>query len=577
MVSINRRNLLALGLSAAVPGVLRSGAARAAVSIEAAWGTLERFIEGYRVAMNAPGLTLGVADAQGTLRVSSSGYADLAAKTKVSTSDLFEIGSITKSFVGLVILQLHDQGKVDLRAPIHSYLPWLSMETPFGEILVHHLLTHSSGMPEDAPIFPAQPCRRPRQAFAPGSEFHYSNWGYGVLGQLIATLDGKPWPAAVSARILRPLGMTHTAAAITSAVRARVVQSYTPLHDDRPYPRHGALAPAGNLTVEDAAGSIASTPADMALYMRMILNGGAYPGGRIVSEESFSLFHARHIAAPDFGPQAAYGYGIAVDDLDGHRRLRHTGGMVSFMSAIHMDLDAGIGAFASINAQLGYRPNPVAELALRLVRAAREGKKLPPLPAFDESEAVEAPQSYAGVYTAADGRRVEVGADAARVHLIVGEQRIPLQHSGQDTFIAEHPQFDLYPLVFERGAGAAGDSNSASKRPIIALAYGADWYVHPAAQDARALDPSAELARYEGTYCSDSPWYGQLRVVQRQRQLWIGGTDPLVAIGDHLFRVGAKPSSPEIAEFLDLKDGVPELLWFDGGEFRRCEIVAAAF
>jgi hypothetical protein len=60
-----------------------------------------------------------------------------------------------------------------------------------------------------------------------------------------------------------------------------------------------------------------------------------------------------------------------------------------------------------------------------------------------------------------------------------------------------------------------------------------------------------------------------LRVVQRQRQLWIGGTDPLVAIGDHVFRVGAKPSSPESAEFLDLKDGVPELLWFDGGEFRR--------
>jgi D-alanyl-D-alanine carboxypeptidase len=568
-LSINRRDLLALGLSAAIPGVLKSGAACAAVSIEPALRTLDRFIEGYCAAMNAPGLTLGLADAQGTLRASCYGYADLAARTSVATSDLFEIGSITKSFVALVVLQLREQGKVDLRAPIRSYLPWLSMETPFGDILVHHLLTHSSGMPEDGPVFPAAPGRRPRQAFTPGSEFHYSNWGYDVLGELIAALDGRPWPAALTARILLPMGMSHTAAAITSSVRPQIARSYVPLHDDRPYPRHGPLAPAGILTVEESAGSIASTPADMALYMRMILNGGAFPGGRIISPESFGLFCARHIAAPAFGPQAAYGYGIAVDELDGHRRLRHTGGMVSFMSSIQMDLDAGIGAFASINAQLGYRPNPVTELALRLVRAARAGAKRPPIPAFDESEAVEAPQSYEGVYTAADGRRVEIAAGSARVYLIGGGQKIPLQHAEEDTFIAEHSQFDLYPLIFERGAGAAGDSKPDSNRPVIALACGADWYVHSGAPNAHALDPSPELARYEGTYYSDSPWYGQLRVVQRQRQLWIGGTDPLVPIGDHLFRVGARPSSPEVAEFSDLKDGTPEFLWFDGGEFRR--------
>ena len=54
-----------------------------------------------------------------------------------------------------------------------------------------------------------------------------------------------------------------------------------------------------------------------------------------------------------------------------------------------------------------------------------------------------------------------------------------------------------------------------------------------------------------------------------QRQLWLGGTDPLVPIGDHLFRVGAKTSSPETAEFADLVEGVPEVLWFDGGAYRR--------
>src|ERR1700744_682694 len=383
MNSMSRRELFALGLLAAAPLDLLGELAQAAPAANTgAMRTLDRFIAGYCAAMNAPGLTLGLADAAGTVRVASYGYVDLAAKLPVSTSHLFEIGSISKSFVGLTILQLHDEQKVDLQAPVRSYLPWLSMETPFGEILVHHLLTHSSGMPDDAPLIPVSPERRPRQALKPGAEFHYSNWGYDALGRLIEAVDGRSWPAAVTARIFKPVGMSDTTPTITSASRPRIAQSYMPLHDDRPYPRHGALVPAGNLAVEFAAGSIASTPRDMALYMQMILNHGEIRGGRIISEESFRLFSTPHIAAPAFGPTAGYGYGIAVDKLDGHVRLRHTGGMVSFMSAIHLDLDAKIGAFASVNAQLGYRPNPVAELALQLLRAELEHGKSPQMPAF---------------------------------------------------------------------------------------------------------------------------------------------------------------------------------------------------
>jgi len=163
--SLSRRDMLTLGLLAAVPLDLLTESSRAAPAGDSnAMRTLDRFIAGYCAAMNAPGLTLGLANAEGTIRVASYGYVDLAAKAPVSTSHLFEIGSITKSFVGLTILQLHEEHKVDLQAPIRTYLPWLSMETNFGEILVHHLLTHSSGMPDDAPLIPLSPERRPRQA-----------------------------------------------------------------------------------------------------------------------------------------------------------------------------------------------------------------------------------------------------------------------------------------------------------------------------------------------------------------------------------------------------------------------------
>ena len=572
MNSLSRRDMLALGLLAAAPLDLLADLARGAPANS--MRTLDRFIAGYCAAMNAPGLTLGLANAAGTIRTAAYGYVDLAAKLPVTTSHLFEIGSISKSFVGLTVLQLYDERKVDLQAPIRSYLPWLSMETSYGEILVHHLLTHSSGMPDDAPLIPSAPERRPRQALKPGAEFHYSNWGYDVLGRLIEAVDGRPWPAAVQARILKPVGMTETAPTITSASRARIAQSYMPLHDDRPYPRHGALVPAGNLAVEFAAGSIASTPKDMSLYMQMILNRGEIRGGRIVSDASFKLFSTPHIAAPPFGPAAGYGYGIAVDKLDGHVRLRHTGGMVSFMSAIHMDLDAKIGAFASINAQLGYRPNPVAQLAVQLLRAEKEGSKPPVEPAFDAAAKVESAGSYGAIYTSAAGRHIEIRDAADRLTLTADGRTIPLQQSEDGNFIADQTGFDLYPIIFERAPTSTAAADN-SKTPITALSYGADWYARAGYQGEQALEPSAALAKYVGEYYSENPWNGTIRVVQRQRQLWMGGTDPLVPIGNHLFRIGTEASSPSVAEFAELIGEKPNLLWIDGVQFRRVEEVTS--
>jgi hypothetical protein len=374
----------------------------------------------------------------------------------------------------------------------------------------------------------------------------------------------------VTERILKPVGMLDTAPTITSTVRPRIAQSYVPLHDDRPYPRHGALAPAGNLAVEFAAGSIASTPKDMSMYMQMLLNRGVIRGRRIISEESFKLFSTRHIDAPPFGPQAGYGYGIAVDTLDGHVRLKHTGGMVSFMSAMHLDLDARLGAFASINAQLGYRPNPVVQLALQLMRAEKEHAKPPAIPDFDAAAKVESAENYSGAYTSGEGRRLEVKSDSDRLKLTVDGHTIALQQSDNGTFLADYPGLDLFPIVFERAAEvAAHDAADKPKAAIIALAYGPDWFARAGYQGQTPLKASAELAKYAGMYYSENPWNGVIRVVQRQGQLWLGGTEPLTPIGNHLFRVGARPSSPGIAEFAEWTEQRPNFLWFDGVQFRR--------
>jgi hypothetical protein len=236
---------------------------------------------------------------------------------------------------------------------------------------------------------------------------------------------------------------------------------------------------------------------------------------------------------------------------------------------MQLDLDARIGAFASVNAQLGYRPNPVAEFALQLLRSGAEHSNPPATPAYDAAAKVEAAESYDGVYTCGDGRRLEVKSAADRLRLIVTGRSVPLQQSDDGTFIADHPGFDLFPIVFERDPESPAASSEKSKPAVTALAYGPDWYARAGHKTRPALEPSTELAKYTGKYYSENPWNGVVRVVQRQGQLWMGGTDPLISVGDHLFRIGAAPSQPEIAEFSEWGNDKANLLWYSGVQYRR--------
>src|ERR1044071_8352229 len=149
----------------------------------------------------------------------------------------------------------------------------------------------------------------------------------------------------------------------------------------------------------------------------MLANRGRGPQRALVSPESFELFSTRHIKAEEFGPTASYGYGMAVDELDGNPLLRHTGGMVSYMSALQVDIAAGIGGFASVNAQQGYRPNAVVKYALQLMRAQVEGKKSPVAPAPDSEWDVANAGDYSGVFKGEHGQ-LEFARDGTKLFLV---------------------------------------------------------------------------------------------------------------------------------------------------------------
>jgi D-alanyl-D-alanine carboxypeptidase len=572
---MNRREAISLPLLLASSGTLARALENNSLPINRGHDpVLEGYVKAYLEAMNGPGLALCTADKRGPLQVSAFGYADLSAKLPLTTSHLAAIGSLGKSFLALAILQLNEAGKVELQAPIRHYLPWLEMEADHGEILVHHLLTHSSGMPANAAVFPTCTSMRPCQAFAPGTKFHYCNWGFEVLGQLITHVEGRSWPKVLQDRILRPLGMHDSSATITGDVLSRLPQSYVPLYNDRPYPRRGPIVPAQHLTIATAAGAIAASPADMGRYMQMILNHGAMPEGRLISQSSFELLVTPHIPAPMFGPSAGYGYGIAIDLLDGRRRLKHTGGTASAMSAMQIDIDAGFAAFASINAQLGYRPEPVVEYALRLphARATQQTDPLPP--PFDAIEKISVPEAFVGSYRSPRGKEIKVRRSrTGSLELGANDTVGALQPTGRDAFIALHPDFTLFPVLFNRDASALSDlASPTSDTKITDLAYGPDIYQSTAIDHFADSPPSQELEPYVGVYYTENPWYDTARIVQRQGRLWLSGDTVLIHTGKHRFRVGADPSTPEYLEFSCIAEGQAQALVLGNAVLRRLPV-----
>jgi len=513
-----------------------------------AFESMDRFIEQYLREMNAPGLTFVMADGSGVQRVASYGFSDTEIKAATNTNQLFQIGSISKSFLAVCLLQLHDEGKLDLQRPIADYLPWFRVESSFAPITIHHLLTHTAGIEGNAPLFLSDPSAKHHAANPPGQYFHYCNTGYALLGHLLTTLDDKPLGECLRARVFAPLGMTASEPVITLDFRDRLAKNYQGFRGDRPYARFDRLAEAPGIVMTDASGCIAATPHDMGLYIQMIANHGAGPKSRVISESGFALFSKRHIAADEFGPKASYGYGIAVDTLDDHTILRHTGGMVSFASALQVDIDEGVGAFASVNAMQGYRPNPVAQYGLQLMRAQRAGKPLPELPKIVPATFIENPQQYAGIYTAPGDKKWEFQAEGTNLYLLQVGKRIPIETiaGSQEMLVLREPGLDRYALTFGR------EKSDDPKSRVVEAAWGPLWFFNAMYSGPKSFDYPKEWDRYVGHYRNENPWVGSMRVVIRKGKLSVDGLAPLEPAADGYFYFRDEPHSPEWLRFHDI-------------------------
>ena len=272
--------------------------------------------QGYAVFQKGFG-KLGWTTSSGRVSADRSIY-DLASLTKV-------VGTTTAAMV------LYDQGKLDLEAPVSTYLPAFSGGWK-DSVTVRHLLTHRSGLPAGRDLW--RVARTPDEARAavlstnlecrPGQCYIYSDLGADVLGFVVEAVAGESLDVFLHDKVFEPLGMTDTFFKPADSLTYRIAP--TEIAPPRGYPLRGEVHDENAYALGGVAGhaGLFSTAADLSIFAQMMLNGGMYNGVRILSDTTVSLFTRRAAGTRALGWDTADGDGGSGKFLDS-RAYGHTG------------------------------------------------------------------------------------------------------------------------------------------------------------------------------------------------------------------------------------------------------------
>lgn len=299
------------------------------------------------------------------------GLADIATRAPVTEDTVFRIGSVTKTMTAMAVMQLWEQGLVDLDAPASDYLRAFRL-TParrhWRPATLRHLLTHTAGVPDlrrlsdllHAGLTPSD--GRPpllsvafgealpslaehyrdglRVVVEPGTAFAYSNHGYAALGQVVEDVSGEPLDRYLRERIFEPLGMADTDLVRSERLATRLATGYA-------FDGRGPRAVPDREWIGSAGGGVYSTPRDLARYAAALLGDGASERGRVLEPATLATMFAPHYQ-PD--PQVAgMGLGFFRGDAGGHRLAFHDGILPGFNTELLLAPDDGIGLFAVTN------------------------------------------------------------------------------------------------------------------------------------------------------------------------------------------------------------------------------------
>ncbi|WP_199549895.1 serine hydrolase [Streptomyces sp. N35] len=281
-----------------------------------------------------PGAVLGIARG-GRLALAAHGVLNKDTGVETTEDSLFQIGSITKVWTATLVMQLADEGLVDLDAPLVDVLPELRLRDPqvTQKVTMRHLLTHTSGI--DGDVFTdtgrgddcleryADRLEEAAQNHPLGATFSYCNSGYVLAGRVIEKLTGMSWDQALRERLCAPLGLERTVTLPEEALRFRAAMGHDAGGGGEPrtVPVWGLARSAG------PAGLITATAADVLAFARMHLAGGSAPDGtRVLSEGAAHTMTQEQVRLPDAHTLGdSWGLGWIRFGWDGHRLIGHDG------------------------------------------------------------------------------------------------------------------------------------------------------------------------------------------------------------------------------------------------------------
>lgn len=346
-----------------------------------------------------PGAVVVVVKRNGPVFAKGYGYSDIDAKTSFTADKtLVRPGSISKLFTGIAVMQLVDEGKLDLDRDVNDYLEF-SVSTPEGGVPVtlRRLLRHRAGFEEHVkglfsrdrepePLGRSLAKNLPTRLFPKGDVVAYSNYGVALAGYIVERASGEPYAAYIQRHILEPLGMAHSTfqQPLPDSLAALMAKGYHT--SDAPPLGYFETIPVS------PAGALSATGTDMGRFISMLINGGALDGVRILPKARLDEM----IAASDGTPAGYLGLVFHGSKIAGHDAIGHTGGTLAFLSDLTIFPGQEIGVFVSLDGRGKITkaeeiPDPTRLIATRFLLKAPEG-------AHSDNAGLPADAGITGVY-----------------------------------------------------------------------------------------------------------------------------------------------------------------------------------
>ncbi len=393
-----------------------------------------------------PAFSIALVDGDKMIWSKGFGYVDRDRQRRATSRTVYRVGSVSKLFTDLAVMQLVEQGRLELDAAVTDLLPDFHPRNPFSEpITLRRLMSHLSGLVREPPVGhyfdPTQPTLRETirslnhtaLVYRPGSRTKYSNAGVSVVGYLLQQQTRTPFDAYIRRQILAPLQMRSTSFQPTGSIKKELATGWMWTYDGRRFEAPTFLlgtAPAGNLY---------STVEDLARFIAMLHQRGTLDGHRIVKPSTL-----QEMWSPQTGPDGqptSFGIGFHVLELDGHRKVGHGGAVYGFATQLESlpQQRIGVAAALALDGANGL-VRRLTDYALRLMLAHREGK---PLPNYVKTKPVplELARELAGFYYD--------GGDVLELNELSG--KLTLRRGSTETELRLHPSGDLVvdsPLGF---------------------------------------------------------------------------------------------------------------------------------